>query len=225
MSPFETFRAVLVKDARVELRARETLVTLAFFALVLSLVFTFGFSGDELTNRILFPGCLWAIVLFAGTLATGRTFAREARDGAFAALVGSPAHRGGILAAKVTLNFALSLFVALLAAPLLAVLLRVDAAAHLAPLVGQLTLGVLGFALVGTPLAVVAVNARFAEVLLPMLVFPLVTPVLIAGVSATAATLGTVPDQDVGPWWQLLIAFDVVYGIGGQLIFEQLVTE
>ena len=89
----------------------------------------------------------------------------------------------------------------------------------------QLFLGAAGFALVGTPLAVMAVNARFAEVLLPMVVFPLVAPVLIAGVTGTAAILGTIPENDPRPWFQLMLGFDLVYLVGGQFLFDKMVTE
>ena len=70
-----------------------------------------------------------------------------------------------------------------------------------------------------------AVNARFAEVLLPMLVFPLVSPVLIAGVTATGATLGTIAADDPATFVRLMAAFDVVYAVGGYVLFERLLTE
>ena len=75
------------------------------------------------------------------------------------------------------------------------------------------------------PLAVVATNARFAEVLMPMLVFPLVAPVIVAGVASTGALIGALPEQDVDAWVGLMFAFDLVYAAAGQAIFRHLVTE
>lgn len=225
MTWFDTVSVVWRKDMRIELRSKDTLVTLVLFALVMTMVFTFGFASDPQSNRRVFPSVLWANVLFCGTLGVGRTFAREARDGAFTALVLSPAHRGAILTAKTLVNLLLTLVVTALTTPILAVMLRVDLTPVMGVLSAQLLLGSLGFALVGTPLAVMAVNARFAEVLLPMVVFPLVAPVLIAGVTGTAAILGTIPEHDPRPWIQLMLGFDLVYLLGGQFLFDRMVTE
>jgi heme exporter protein B len=225
MNFWPTVALVWSKDIRVELRSKDTLVTLVLFALVLTMVFTFGFASDPQTNLRVFPSVMWACVLFCGTLGVGRTFAREARDGAFTALILSPAHRGAILTAKTLVNLVLTLIVTALTTPILAVMLRVDLTDVLGLVAGQLVLGAAGFALVGTPLAVMAVNARFAEVLLPMVVFPLVAPILIAGVTGTAAILGTIPENDPRPWFQLMLGFDLVYLVGGQFLFDKMVTE
>lgn len=222
---FGALFTVFAKDLRVELRAKETLFTLVLFGLVMTLLFSFGFASDPRTNRTVMPGILWTTLLFSGTLAVGRTFAREARDGAFAALVLSPAPRSAILLAKIAINVGLMAVVMGLLTPVLAVLLRVDLVHEAGIIALLLGLGGVGFAVVGTPLAVMAVNARFAEVLLPLVVFPLVSPVLIAGVNGTGAVLGTVVDVDPWPWIRLMGAFDAIYCAGGLFLFERMVTE
>jgi heme exporter protein CcmB len=221
----DTLRGMLAKDLRIELRSKEVLFTLVLFGLVMVLVFAFGFASDEKTSRAVLPGILWATLLFSGTLGIGRTFGREARDGAFQALVLSPAPRSAVLLAKVTVNLALMLFVMALLTPVLAVMLRVDLSPCAGIIALQLTLGALGFAVVGTPLAVMAINARFAEVLLPLVVFPLAAPVLICGVNGTGAVLGTVIDPDPLPWLRMTAAFDAIYFAGGLFLFERMVTE
>lgn len=228
MSPpgyFAVVGTVLAKDLRVELRSKETLVTMALFGLVLTFVFAFGFTADPVTNRRVMPGAVWIALLFCGTLGVGRTFAQEARDDAFSALVLSPAPRTAILLAKMIGNFLLSICVMLLVVPLLAVLLRVDLTGAVGIITVQLLLGALGFAVVGTPLAVMAVNAKFAEVLLPMVIFPLVTPVLIAGVQGTAIALDTAIGDSPESWAQFTAAYDLVFGGGGLLLFDRMVTE
>ncbi len=218
--------AVLVKDLRAELRSKETLATMGLFGLVMTFILAFGFTADPATNRRVIPGALWIALLFAGTLGVGRTFAREAKDDAFSALILSPAPRSAVLLAKMIVNFCLSLSVMVLVTPLLAIMLRVDLLPSLGPIMLMLALGAGGFAVVGTPLAVMAVNARFAEVLLPMVVFPMVSPVLIGGVKGTSVILGTTfGDDGVGGWIQLMLAFDVAFGVGGLFLFERMVTE
>lgn len=220
-----TVWAVLAKDLRTELRAKETLATMVLFGLVLTFVFAFGFVADPMTNRKVMPGAMWGALLFTGTLGVGRTFAREAQDGAFAALVLSPADRSAVLLAKIIGNVALSAIVMVAVVPLLAVMLRVDMTPHAGIIALQLTLGALGFAVVGTPLAVMAVNARFAEVLLPMVVFPMVSPVLISGVKGTGVVLGTTIGDDPWSWLQLSAAYDIAFGLGGLFLFDKMVTE
>lgn len=216
---------VLAKDLRTELRSKQTLMTMAMFGLVLTFVFAFGFVADPATNKKVLPGALWASLLFTGTLGVGRTFAREAELGAFAALVLSPADRAAVLLGKMLGNLAMSIVVMVLVVPLMALMLRVDITGTAAIIALQLLLGALGFAVVGTPLAVMAVNARFAEVLLPIVVFPLVTPVLIAGVKGTGIALGTTIGEDAWGWVQFIAAFDVAFGVGGLFLFERMVTE
>ncbi len=222
---FGVLAMVLAKDLRVELRSKETLATMLLFGLVLTFVFAFGFVNDPKTNLKVIPGALWCALLFTGALGVGRTFAREAKDGAFAALVLSPANRSAILLAKVLGNFVLVSLVMALVTPALAVMLRVDLTPHAGIIAAQLALGVLGFAVVGTPLAVMAVNARFAEVLLPMVVFPLLSPLLIAGVKGTGVLLGVTIGDEPWSWMQFSAAYDLVFGVGGLVLFEKMVTE
>lgn len=222
---FHTFATVLSKDLRTELRSKQTLVTMLLFGLVLTFVYAFGFVSDPATNKKVLPGAMWGALLFAGTLGVGRTFAREAEDGAFAALVLSPADRSAILLAKIVVNVALSALVMIIVVPLLAVMLHVDLVPHAGIVTAQLALGALGFAVVGTPMAVMAVGARFAEVLLPIVVFPMVTPVLIAGVKGAGVVLGTTFETDPWPWLQFTAAYDLCFGLIGLFLFERMVTE
>ena len=109
--------------------------------------------------------------------------------------------------------------------PLLAILMHIDLSANLFALMSLITLSAVGFALVATPLAVMAVGARFPEVLLPMVVFPLVTPVMICGVRGSAALLGTSADLDYMAWTQMILAFDLMIGGGAFFLFDWMVSE
>ena len=220
-----TFWTVLGNDLRTEWRAKETFLTMLLFGTVLAFVFAFGFTNDPVTNRRILPGALWGALFFTGALGVGRTFAREAEDGAFAALILSPASRSAILLAKMVTNMVLIALVMVLVVPLLAIMLRVDVSAELPMLAALLATGTVGFSVVATPLAVMAVSARFPEVLLPIVVFPMVTPVLIAGVNATGITLGTAIGDTPWPWMQFMWGFAIIFGILGLGLFDRMVTE
>lgn len=216
---------ILDKDLKVELRRKETIATALLFGVVLTFVFAFGFFEDAQANLVMTPGILWAALLFTGSLCVGRTFAQEQESGAFTALALSPAPRASILAAKVIMNLLMQIAVMLLIAPLLAILFHIDLTPHAPALALLLGLSALGFSLIATPLAVLAVGARFPEVLLPMVTFPLVTPILICGVRGASALLGTSVDQDYTSWAQLLLAFDLMIGVGAFFLFDWMVSE
>ncbi|MBU0552294.1 heme exporter protein CcmB [Myxococcota bacterium] len=220
------FWAILAKDLRVELRSKQTLAMMTLFGFVLTAILAYGLVSDPATNRVVYPGALWIALLFTGALGIGRTFAQEAAFDAFSALVLSPAPREAILLAKILGNLLLILMVMALVAPLIAVMLHLNFTGEEAGLVAlHLLLSALGFVVVGTPLAVMATSARFAEVLLPLVVFPLVSPVLISGVKGVGVALGTTTGDDPWSWIQLTLAFDVVYGAGGLLLFSKMVSE
>lgn len=219
------FQAILEKDLKIEARSKETLATVTLFGVVLTFLFAFGFIGDPATNLAVTPGILWVALLFIGALSIGRTFAREQENSAFTALALSPAPRSTILAAKVLVNMVVMLGVMLVITPLLAILMHIDLSEHILGLTALLFLSAAGFALVGTPLAVMAVGARFPEVLLPMVVFPLVTPVMICGVRGAAALLGISVDLDYLAWTHMILAFDLMIGVGGFFLFDWMVSE
>lgn len=225
-SPLQVYWTVLQKDLRTELRSKETLATMALFGVVMTFMLAFGFVSDAHGSRAILSGALWIALLFIGTLGVGRSFAREAQDDAFTALILTPAGRGALLLAKETTNFLLSVFALALMAPLLVVMLNVElTGGEVAILCAALGLGALGFVVIGTPLAVMAVNARFAEVLLPMVIFPLVSPVLISGVTATGILLGTTVGEDIIGYLQLMLAFNLAFGVGGLFLFDRMVSE
>ena len=123
---FAALWLLLRKDLRVELRAKDTLFTLALFSAVLAFLFAFSLVGDPLSNRRILPGALWASQLFIGALTVGRSFSRETEDGAFTALLLSPCPRWALLMAKLIGNFLLISLASALLCPLLSALLNVS---------------------------------------------------------------------------------------------------
>ena len=216
---------ILKKDLKVELRNKEIFATLGLFGLVLSFIFAFGFIGDPKTNLAVIPGILWSGLLFTGALSIGRTFSREQENQVFTALLLSPASRTALLNAKILINLILMIGSMILITPLIALLLHVDLTPYLGPLSLFLVLSCIGFAIVGTPLAVMAINARFPEVLLPMIVFPLITPILICGVRGCTALFGTSTEIEYWSWIKLILAFDLTMWVGGFLLFDRMLEE
>jgi heme exporter protein B len=215
--------AIAGKDLRVEVRGRHALGTLLPFAATLLVSFGFAFGpGRDVLQRTA-PGLLWMAVLFASTMAARRAYQVEAEDGALEGLLLAPVDKAAIFTGKVAA--VLLELLALVAAILVLVVMLFDLSigSPLA-LVGAFALGSLGLAAVGGLFGVVAEAARTREAIFPMLVLPLATPVLIAGVRATdlAATGQT---GEALSWLGLLAAFDVVFVSVGILVFGSLMED
>ncbi len=222
---FRSFWLLLSKDARLELRSKQTIMTMALFGVVLTFLYSIGFETSPEVNRKVFPDIVWGALLFTGALGVGRTFSRESSSGAFEALVLSGLPRSCLLLSKFVINVSLILLVMVIVIPLFAIMLHVDLTNLEMVLALQIVVGTIGFSSIATPLSVIAIGAKFPEVLLPVVIFPLVTPILIAGVKGTGVLMGVTIGDSTGGWLSFSAAFSVVFLTIGIVLFEKLVTE
>jgi heme exporter protein B len=217
---------VLQKDVAIEVKSREILYTTLFFAVSCVLVFAFALVRDGRVVEDASAGILWIAIAFAGTLALGRTFERERYGETLRALLLAPAPRAAIYVGKL-LGIVLLLVVAeLMLVPLVALLFGAPLFARPLLLATLLLTGTVGFAAVGTLFAAMLVRSRTRDVMLPILLYPITVPVIIAGVRGTAALLQPTPDEAVaGMWVALLLCFDIVFVTLALWTFEPLMTE
>jgi heme exporter protein B len=217
---------VIRKDLLIELRSREILYTTVFFALSCVLVFSFGFVQEGRAVEGAAAGILWIAVAFAGTLALGRTFERERQSDTLRALLIAPVDRPALYVAKLIGVLVLLLAVEVVIVPLVAILFDAPFAAAPLTLVALLFTGTLGFAAVGTLFAAMLVRTRSRDVLLPILLYPITVPVIIAGVRGTAALMQAEPDvASARAWVSMLVFFDVVFITLALWTFEPLMTD
>jgi heme exporter protein CcmB len=208
----ETVWLVARKDLLIEARSREIVYTTVFFAVACVLVFAFGFVREGEAIEGAAASILWIAIAFAGTLALGRAFERERLNETLRALLMAPVQRPAIYVGKLTGILIVLAVVELLVVPLVGLMFQAPLLAHPVLLVGLLTTGTVGFAAVGTLFAAMLVRARSRDVLLPILLYPITIPVIIAGVRGTAALLQ--PEVDVQmarAWLSMLAFFDVVF--------------
>jgi heme exporter protein CcmB len=220
--------AVLImrKDLRVETRSLELFLTTLFFAVSSVLVFAFGFvrNGRPVENAV--AGILWIAIAFAGTLALGRTFERERYHDVLRSLLLAPVDRPAIYVGKLLGILTLLAAVEVVVVPLIALLFQAPLFRHPVLLFLLLLLGTLGFTAVGTLFGAMLVRARSRDVLLPVLLYPITIPVIIAGVRGTAMLLQ--PEMDlaiVRAWIGMLAFFDVVFITLSLWTFEPVMTE
>jgi heme exporter protein CcmB len=217
---------VMRKDLTVEVRSREILYTTLFFAVSCVLVFAFALVREGRALEDAAAGILWIAIAFAGTLALGRTFERERHTETLRALMLAPAERPAIYVGKLLGILALLAITEAILVPLVALLFQATLLRH--PLLMGLLLatGTTGFAAVGTLFAAMLVRARSRDVMLPVLLYPITIPVIIAGVRGTSALLEPVADTAATLLWiALLTFFDVVFITLSLWTFEPLMTE
>ena len=217
---------VLRKDIAIEAKSWEVLTTTLFFAVSCVLIFAFAFVKDGRAVEDAAAGILWIAISFSGTLALGRTFERERYGETLRALLLAPAPRSALYVGKLLGMLALLGLAELLLVPLVALLFQAALFSRPLLLVALLAGGTIGFCAVGTLFAAMLVRARSRDVLLPILLYPIVIPVIIAGVRGTAALLGATPDEPTAIMWiGILAAFDLVFVTLALWMFEPLMTE
>lgn len=217
-------RAVLWKDLVSEWRSRDRVVAMGVFALLVVLVFQFAIPrGDQAQTRALAPGLLWIAYVFASLLGLNRAFALELENEALAGLALAPADRGWIFLGKALANVVLLLLVQAVTAVVFAAVLGLDWTPVALPLAGVIVLGSAGVCGVGTLFGAVAVRTSYRDVMLPLLLLPLLMPVLIGAVEATAGLLadGRAP----GAALRLLCVSDGIYWIVSYIAFEYVLDE
>jgi len=201
---------LLGKEVRTEFRSRELLSTTMVFVLIVVVVFSFTFDPTTNESRRFGPGLLWMAFLFAASLMLPPCFLREQVNDTLGALRLAVSDPFAIFLAKICANTLFLLLTELLMLPVFAALFNVSFRAQLPGILLTFFLGSLGISIVGTALAVISAQARMRELLLPLLLLPLLTPILVVSTEVTIRLMQPEPYLE----WQgigLMAGFDVVF--------------
>ena len=215
--------AILWKDLIAELRARELLGGMVVFALLVLLIFNFAFDLRVDNVASVAPGVLWVAFTFAGVLGLARSFVIEKDRGALDGLLMAPIDRGAIYVAKMLGNFIFMTIVEAICLPVFTAFFNFGVISL--AVVEIAVLGTLGFSAVGTLFSAMAVNTRARDVMLPLLVFPVCIPVVIAAVEATSQVFSGSPSSNGFQWLALLAAFDLIFFVVCYFVFDFVVEE
>ena len=195
------------------------------FAVLVIVVFNFAFdlrvSGQRV--REVAPGALWVAFAFAGILGLNRAFASEKDGGCLEGLLLAPVDHTAIYFGKMISTALFMVFVEALMLPVFTAFFGVNL--FDLRLVFIVLLGTVGFAGVGTILSAMTAQTRAREVLLPILLLPVAAPVLIAAVKATSGILDGLTMAEIATWWQLLLAFGVLFPAVAFMTFDFIVKE
>lgn len=215
--------AIADKDIRAELRSKEVASATWVFALLVLVIFNFAFDLEREEMGPAGPGMLWVAIILSSMLGLNHVFAKEREQSCLEGLLLCPVDRSAIYFGKMVgvLIFTLALEAALL--PVFAVFTNLPVFTP-APLL-VLLLGTVGFVAVGTLFAAIAANTKTREVMLPILLLPVVTPVLVSAVNATGLSFDGQPWSELAPWLAILAAFDAIYLVLSPWLFDQVVQE
>jgi len=213
--------AIFWKDILLEIRTKEIVTSVLVFALLVVVIFNFAFEPETAAMNLVAPGILWVAFTFAGVLGLNRVFAVERENSRLAGLLLCPVDHMTIYWGKLLGSFTFMLAIEIIITPIFLVLLNLPL--FLPRLVLIVVLATLGFTSVGTLFSALAVNIKARDIMLPILFLPVVVPVIIAAVEATALVLQGSPWGDMLTWLQIMIAFDIIYLVVATLVFQYVV--
>lgn len=218
--------AILRKDLVVELRTKESVPSMAIFAVTTFVIFHFGLDRDRLQGELA-AGVLWVTLLFAAILGINRLFVAEREQGGFDGILMAPVERTSLLVAKTAALLAYLLALELIALPAFALFFITDGFWEALPrLLLVALLADIGLAVVGALLASIAVHTRARDLLLPLLLLPLTVPVVIGAASATKGLLSLPIDTaGLGKWLAVLALYDLIFGLLAYAVFDFLMED
>lgn len=220
-----SIKTIIWKDIVSELRTKEMLFSMAAFAVVVAVLFSFSLEVTNENAAFLVPSLFWVSTIFVGTLGLGRSFAAERENGAIIGVLLSPVDRSLLYFAKVLSNFFYVFIIQLLLLALFILLFSMKVKGGLLDLLLAFVLGGLGFSSLGTLFSTMAINTRIREMILPVILFPLLLPVLVNAVRATSVILTGGDFSEVFPYLKILISFDIIFLAAGSLVYEHVVEE
>jgi heme exporter protein B len=217
---------LLRKDLLLELRAKQSVPSMALFAVTTMVVFHFALDRNEVSGDLA-AGVLWVTLLFAATLAVNRLFVAEREEGGFDGFLLAPVDRTAMLFAKTGTMLVFLVLLELIAIPAYAILLLGPSPWDGLPgLIAVLALADVGIALVGTLVGALAVQARGRELLVPLLSLPLLLPILIGATNATAPLFEVGGAESLpGRWLAVMALYDVVFGLLAYAVFDFLLED
>lgn len=223
-SLFKAMMAIARKDLAAEFRSRELLSAMLVFSMLVILIFNFALELDVKVRQSVTAGVLWTTFAFAGTLGLNRSMAVEKDRGCMDGLLLAPVDRAAIFFGKAISNLVFMLVVEAIVIPLYAMLYN-ETRIFKPEFLGVLLLGSIGYIAVGTLLSTMSVQTRTRDVLLPILLFPVAVPVLLAAVKASGGIVEGLPFEEILTPLNLLIVYDVVFIAASFMIFDYVVEE
>jgi heme exporter protein B len=219
---FRQILLILWKDLVTEKRTKESFSQMVTFALLVIVICNVAMQIGT-TIQDLLPGIIWIAFTFAGILGLNQSFTLERENNSIQGVLLCPVDRSAIYLGKVVGNFLMMSLAEVILLPVMIVLFNLAVGVYLYRLGVIMMLGTFGFVIIGTLFASMTAHTRFREMLLPLLVFPIVIPVLIAAVKSTGKILAQKPLAETLFWLNFLCIFDLIFLGLAMLLFEYII--
>jgi len=216
--------AALRKELLLQWRTRAQAVAVFVFGATSLLLFSFAIGPNAAALREYAAGFLWLALLLSSTLTLSESFHAEMENSALEGLLLLPASPRALYYGKAVAN-AIQLIVLGIALVPVMIVLYDAGTMRLPTLLLIIILGGAGLSAPGTLYAAMTSQIRAKQMLLPLLLFPLIVPVLLAAVKATSLAILGDPMEQGRAWILLLVAFDGIYWSLCGLLFERVVEE
>lgn len=215
---FAIARRTLAKDLRLEWRSKDAINSMLFFALLVVVIFSFGFDPTAEESRKIAGGLLWVAILFATVVALNQTWTRELRNQVLDAYRLSPAPPQSLFLAKTVGNFIFVSILEVLMVPLFIVFYNLRSVGPWWQLLVVAVLATWALVVNGTFFAALSIRTRSREIMLPLILFPISIPAVLAMVDATTSIL--TGENSPAFWIRLLAVYDLVFTAVSLLLFE-----
>ncbi|WP_070120488.1 heme exporter protein CcmB [Bacillus marinisedimentorum] len=199
------------KDIRNEIKSKQTVGMMLIFSILIIVIFSFAFDPTQNAVQTVVPGLIWVITIFSGILGLNRSFVQEQENGCLTGLRVAPIDASSIFLGKTAANLVLVATVQAVSIPALFILFNYQFNAHFLLFLLVIATATFGFITVGTFLAALAANAKNSEMLLPVLMLPLLSPLMIGAVQATRIVLEEGSVSECISWLQLLAGYDLLF--------------
>jgi heme exporter protein B len=195
------------------------------FALIVVVIFSFVFDPGSEQMQASAPGILWIAITFAGNLGLSRSFTREQEQSTIHGLLLCPVDKSLIYLGKMIANVIFMVVTQIVIIPVMIILFDLSFSSAPFLFVLILLLGTIGFSAVGTVFSTISANTKSREVMLPILLFPIIVPVLLAATKATAYIINARDIQQVWSWIRVLLGFDIIFLVICFLLYEYVLEE
>jgi len=205
------------KDLRLEWRSRDSVTSMLFFSLLVVVVFSLAFDPTAAVSRQISGGIVWIVLLFAATTTLNQSWLREQRNGVLDAQRLAPAAPAALFLGKAFANLVFVTAVELILAPLFVIFYNLHALGQSWLLLVVMPLGTWALVANGTFFAALSLRTRNRETMLPLVLFPISIPALLAMVQATTNIL--TGEYEPTLWIRLLVGYDIIFTTVCLLLF------
>ena len=219
------FLTLLKKELFIEFRSREVVLSMLIFGLSIILAFAFTSNVSKVIITNYAPGMFWIMILFVSALGVHRSFSYEKNFDAFSMLISAPVDRGIIYLSKwISGTIFLTIMEVVIIVPFFKFLL-LDLPSNFILFILTAILINLAIMSVASLVAGIVMRANLSEVLVPILFFPLVSPVIIAATKISSGILAKDPYQLWQFWLLIIVSIIVIFALAGYTLFDFITEE